>query len=142
MPVISFSQKDILRGKVVTPDWYVLRVDSVGEAPSANGQSINYNVEATLIRNASNGSTDFAGVPIDWNFNSKALGFVIPFVKAIEPNFKPEAGSRIDLNAAVGKELEVMVENDTWQNRIVNRVNHKYRPLSAPITPLGSNSAA
>lgn len=131
MPVITFSQKDILRGKVVSADWYRVKIDSIGEAPSSNGQSINYPVEATIIRNASNGSEDFAGVPIDWNFNSKALGFAIPFIQAIDPTFNPAPNARVDLSAAVGKELEVMVENDTWQNRVVNRVNHKYRPLSA-----------
>jgi hypothetical protein len=38
-----------------------------------------------------------------------------------------KAGARFDLANAVGRTLEVFVENDTWQGRMVNRVNHKYR---------------
>ncbi len=124
-PVISFSEKDLLRGKVVTPSWYRLRIDSVGEAPSKDGGSTNYPVEATVIFNADNGDKEFAGIPIDWNFNSKAIGFAVGFLSSFGVEVKP--GVRFDLNSATGKETDVYVENDTYQGRLVNRVNHKYR---------------
>jgi len=130
MPVISFGERDILRGKVITPGWYVIKVESVGEAPakaSEKGPSTNYPVEGTIVKNADNGDVEFAGTPIDWNFNSKAIGFAVGFLSAFGVEVK--AGTRFDLNAAAGKELEVFVENDTYQGRLVNRVNHKYRPL-------------
>lgn len=127
MPIISFSERDLMRGKVVEPAWYVVVINNIGEAPSKDGGSTNYPVEGTIVKNADNGADDFAGVPLDWNFNNKAIGFAVGFLSAFGVDVK--AGARFDLASAVGKQIEVFVENDTWQGRMVNRVNHKYRPL-------------
>ena len=127
MPVVQFSDKDLLRGKVVEPAWYVMHIESVGEAPSKDGGSTNYPVEGVIIKNADNGNEEFKGVPIDWNFNSKAIGFAVGFLQAFGVDVK--SGARFDLANAAGKQLEVFVENDTYQGRMVNRVNHKYRAL-------------
>ena len=126
MPIISFGERDLLRGTVVEPAWYVVIINSIGEAQSKDGGSMNYPVEATIEKNADNGADSFAGVPLDWNFNSKAIGFAVGFLKAFGVDVK--AGQRFDLASAAGKRIEVFVENDTWQGRMVNRVNHKYRP--------------
>lgn len=128
MPIISFTDRDILRGKVVTPAWYRMKIENVGEAPSADGKSTNYPVEGTIVKNADNGSEDFTGVPVDWNFNSKAIGFAVGFLESL--GVSVASGKRFDLGQVAGSEIEVFVENDTWQGRTVNRVNHKYRPLS------------
>jgi len=127
MPIISFSDRDMNRGKVVEPAWYVMNIISVGEAPSKDGGSTNYPVEGSIVKNADNGSEEYAGVPIDWNFNSKAIGFAVGFLSAFGVDVK--AGARFDLANAAGKQIEVFVENGEWQGRIVNRVNHKYRAL-------------
>jgi hypothetical protein len=127
MPMIQFSERDMLRGKVVEPAWYVVNIEQIGEAPSKDGNSTNYPVEAKIVKNADNGNEEFAGIPIDWNFNSKAIGFAVGFLQAFGVDVK--AGARFDLANAVGRQIEVFVENDTWQGRMVNRVNHKYRPL-------------
>lgn len=125
MPVISFSEKDLLRGKIVEPAWYRVRIDNIGEAPSKDGGSTNYPVEGVILKNADNGNEEFKGVPIEWNFNSKAIGFAVGFLQAFGVDVK--AGARFDLNAAAGKEVDVFIENDTWQGRMKNQVNHKYR---------------
>ena len=128
MPVVSFSDRDLLRGKIVTPGWYRVKIQSVGEAPakaSEKGPSTNYPVEATILFNGDTGDTEFAAVPLDWNFNSKAIGFAVGFLQAFGVDVK--AGTRFDLKSAEDRELDVFVENDTYQNRLVNRVNHKYR---------------
>ena len=125
MPIVSFTKKDMLRGKVVTPAWYRVKIDSIGESPSKDGGSTNYPVEGTILRNSDDGTEDFAGVPLDWNFNSKAIGFAVGFLASFGVEIEP--GKRFDLKNAEGKELDVFVENDTWQGRLVNRVNHKYR---------------
>ena len=127
MPVISFSEKDLLRGKVVTPAWYRVRIDTVGEGPSKDGGSVNYPVEGTVIQNSDTGDKEFAGVPIDWLFNSKAIGFAVGFLSAFGVEVK--SGARFDLASAAQKELDVYIENDTYQGRLVNRVNHKYRQV-------------
>ena len=127
MPIISFSDRDLLRGKIVEPAWYVVTIENIGEAPSKDGGSTNYPVEGTIVRNADNGSDTFAGVPIDWNFNCKAIGFAVGFLQAFGVDVK--AGARFDLNNAVGKQLEMFIENGEWQGRLKNNVPHKYRPL-------------
>jgi len=127
VPIISFSDRDLLRGKVVEPAWYVVTIGSIGEAPSKDGGSTNYPVEGSIVRNADNGSEDYAGVPLDWNFNSKAIGFAVGFLAAFGVEVK--SGARFELKNAEGKQCEIFVENGEWQGRIVNRVNHKYRAL-------------
>lgn len=128
MPVIEFSEQDIKRGTLVTPAWYLMRVETIGEAPSKNKEnpSTNYPVDAIILKNSTDGSEEFVGVPISWNFNSKAKGFITPFLEAF--GVKPEAGKRIELNSAVGKELQVYVENDTYDGRLINKVNSKFKP--------------
>lgn len=138
MPVISFSDRDLLRGKIVTPAWYRVTINSVGEAPakaSDKGPSTNYPVEATINFNGDTGDTEFKGVPLDWNFNSKAIGFAVGFLQSFGVDVK--SGTRFDLKSAEGREVDVFVENDTYQGRLVNRVNHKYRTPKADVTPVG-----
>jgi hypothetical protein len=137
MPVISFNERDLMRGKIVTPGWYRVKIEGVGEAPakqSEKGPSTNYPVEATLMFNGDTGDVEFAGVPLDWNFNSKAIGFAVGFLQSFGVDVK--AGTRFDLKSAEGREVDVFVENDTWQGRLVNRVNHKYRTPRAEVTPV------
>lgn len=127
MPIITFSASDLSRGKIVEPAWYVMTINSIGEAPSKDGGSTNYPVDGTIVKNADNGSEEFKDVSITWNFNSKAIGFASGFLASFGVEAKQD--QRYELNSAVGKTLEVFVENGEWQGRIVNRVNHKYRPV-------------
>jgi hypothetical protein len=135
MAVVQFSDRDLLRGKVVTPGWYRVKIESVGEAPakaSEKGPSTNYPVEGTILFNGDTGDKEFASVPLDWNFNSKAIGFAVGFLQAFGVEVK--SGTRFDLKSAEGREIDIFVENDTYQNRLVNRVNHKYRPIRPEVT--------
>jgi len=104
-----------------------MTINSIGEAPSKDGGSTNYPVDGTIVKNADNGSEEFKDVSITWNFNSKAIGFASGFLASFGVEAKQD--QRYELNSAVGKTLEVFVENGEWQGRIVNRVNHKYRPV-------------
>ena len=132
MPQVTFGDRDILRGRVVEPAWYRMRIENVGEAPSKDGGSTNYPVEGTILFNGDTGDTTHQGVPVDWNFNSKAIGFAVGFLGAFGVEVK--SGKRFELANANGKDLDVFVENDTWQGRMVNRVNHKYRAPKAEVT--------
>lgn len=129
MPIITFSDRDLLRGKVLPPAWYRVRIESVTEKPSKDGGSTNYPVEGTVLLNADNGDKTYEGVPLDWNFNSKAIGFAVGFLTSL--GHPPQAGQRFDLASSAGKELDVFVENDTYNGNLVNRVNHKYRAPKA-----------
>ena len=73
MPIINFSDKDLRRGKVVEPAWYIVQIDNVGEAPSKDGGSTNYPVEGIIVKNADNGTEDLRMFRSDWNLNSKAM---------------------------------------------------------------------
>lgn len=128
MPIIQFGERDLLRGKIVEPGWYLVQINSVGEAPSKDGGSTNYPVEGTILKHMETGDETFKGVPLDWNFNSKAIGFAVGFLAAFGVDVK--AGARFDLSNAAGQTLGVFVENGEWQGRAVNRVNHKYRAAS------------
>lgn len=140
MSVVTFSQRDLLRGTVVTPGWYRCRIDSIGEQAvvTEKGPSINYPTEATILFNGDNGDTQFANVPLSWVFNSKAIGFAAGFLKAFGVEIKP--GDRYNLSSAEGKELDIFVENGTYQGRINNKVNHQYRAPRAEVTPVTSSA--
>lgn len=127
----SFSSRDLLRGTVVPPSWYRVRIESITPGLSKDGQSTNYTVEGTIIyeserKNAA--EEKISGVPITWNFNSKALGFAVGFLKML--GFEPKPGERVDYTAAVGKDVDVFVDNKVYEGRILNNVPHQYRPAS------------
>jgi hypothetical protein len=131
-PIVTFDSDDILRNKIVTPGWYVVRVDRVLTKP-AKGDNPDtttiWPIEGKIIKNAENGSTEFAGVPTPagWNFNDnpRAKGFMIGFFESLGHHVEP--GQRVDLAAAEGKMLSVFIENQEYEGRITNRINHKYR---------------
>jgi len=127
MPIIELTQQDILQGKIVKPDWYHMKIQEINEKESKDGGSTNYPVEGIIVA-SENGDEEFAGVPIIWNFNSKAIGFVTGLLEAL--GHSVEAGQRIDLDGLEGSEVLVYVENGEYEGRTVNRVNHKYRPLN------------
>ena len=128
MPMISFGDRDILRGKIVTPDWYKVRIEGVSEKLSKDQKSTNYVVEGTIVCRLEDGDTEFANVPLDWNFNSKAMGFAVGFLESL--GIAVESNKRYDLSATAGKDIGVFVENDLYEGRTVNRVNHKYRSVA------------
>src|SRR5688572_14347835 len=112
MPIVGYSQKDILRGKLITPGWYVIHIEGVGEQASKDGGSTNYPVEGTIVKSADTGSEDFAGVPVDWNFNSKAIGFSIGFLEAL--GVQVAAGQRYDLAHTAGKDIIAYIANEEY----------------------------
>jgi hypothetical protein len=110
----------------------------VGEAPAKSDPanpnkppSTNYPTTGTILFNADSGDKEFANVPLEWNFNSRAIGFAVGFLQAFGVEVKEN--QRFDLKSAEGGEIDIFVENDTWQGRMVNRVNHKYRTPKADV---------
>lgn len=128
MAIFEFSDSDLLRNKVVTPAWYLVLIEGHRDwAPSKAGDSNNCYYDCVIEKNADTGETDFAGVPIELMFNDKpkARGFIEGFLRGL--GVEVTSGKRYDGNSAVGRRLEVFVENDTYAGRVLNRVNHKYR---------------
>jgi len=136
MPLVNFSNRDVLMSTLVEPAWYRVQIESVGEEPakvSNKGPSTNYPVEATILFNGDNGSTKFKDVPLKWNFNSKAMGFAVGYLECFGVKVKP--GQPIELAASEGRTLDVYVEHKEWEGRIRNNVNHKYRLPRPDVTP-------
>jgi len=128
--IISFTDSDLQRNRVVEPAYYVVSIEGHRTwTPTKDGQSNNCHMDCIIEKNADNGSTDFSGVPIILQFNDKpgAKGFIEGFLRAMGVDI--QANTRYDLQSAVGKKIEAFVENDTYNGRLVNKVNHKYRVL-------------
>ena len=126
--IISFSDSDLLRNKIVEPAWYLLDIQAHRTwTPTKDGQSNNCHFETVIEKNADSGDTTFASVPIELQFNDKpkAKGFLEGFLRGLGVDV--QAGQRYDLNSAAGKKIEAFIENDTYNGRLVNRCNHKYR---------------
>lgn len=133
MPILEFSTREILRSKIVEPGFYRVKIESVGEKPSKTGDSINYPMEGTILFNADNGDTKFRGVPIDWLFNSKGQGFIIPFIQAVTGE-EVQAGKRIELKAAENQEVDIFITTGMWNNRPKNEVGGQYRVPKKDVT--------
>src|SRR5712691_4231301 len=131
MPIIEFTAKDLLRTRILPPAWYRVLIEGVSERLSKNGDSTNWVLEGTIQFNADNGDKEFAGVPAPyWGFNSKVKDYFMPgFFAALGNPPDPKTGSRFELSNTVGKEIDVFIENATYEGRLVNRINHKYRAV-------------
>jgi hypothetical protein len=123
----SFTPKELLRGKVITPAWYRVRIEQIGKKLSKDGNSTNFNVEGTILFNSEDGTTDFANYPLEWNFNSKAMGFARGFLEA--QGIQVDSDTRYSLTDGRfdGSEVDVYVDNKLYEGRTVNQVGHKYR---------------
>lgn len=133
--IFSFSKKDLLGGKVYPPGWYRVRIADVSVGPSKNVEvpSTNYSFNGEIILDADTGDTTYAEYPLYWMFNSRAMRFAKGFLMALGvPEESMTEDARFDFKNCIGKEIDIYVENDTYDGRLVNRVNHKYRvPRSA-----------
>jgi len=132
MPVIDFSQDDLLRGKIVTPGWYLVELGQFTQKLAKSGETNNYIFEDTkIIKNAETGSEEFTGVPLNILFSGhpKAKGFMVGFLSALGAEIK--AGSRFNIENGAGKQIEVFVDNDIYEGRTVNRINHMYRTVGS-----------
>lgn len=145
MPIIQFDAKSLLRDKLVDPGaWYRVVIDSVGEwTNSKDGNSQNLLMEGTILFNGDTGDTKFQGVPIGgmgvWNYNTKALGFMLGLVKALAPQIGVDPDTitektRFEAKAFEGKQVDLWIINDTYEGRIKNKVEHKYRAPKAEVT--------
>lgn len=123
--LIEFSNEDILRGKLVEPAWYRMKIGPTKTSLSKDGGSTNYEVEMTILRNADNGSTEYADVPVSARFNSKAKGFMVGFFAALGIEVGP--GRPFNLGASEGKEIDTFIERNEYEGKLSNKINHKYR---------------
>ena len=128
--IFQFSKKDIMGGKVYEPAWYRVRVDDVNVGPSKNLEkpSTNFTMTGTILFNADTGDKTYEDHPLTWMFNSRAMGFAKGFLIGLGVDEASiTVDSRFNFESAKGKEIDIYIENETYEGRLVNRVNHKYR---------------
>jgi hypothetical protein len=123
LPKITITREDLLRSKVVTPGWYACRITNVEEAQAKTDGSRIINVDMVVM---SDGPVN--GVPIQRTFSEKAFGFATQFIEAIIGREVSEDGGEFELSGAVGRDLDVFIKNEKWQNRLVNRAED-FAPL-------------
>ncbi len=129
--MVEFSESDLLRNKIVTPAWYTLFIQTVGEwTPSANKEkpSNNLVVDCIIERNGDDGTEEFKGVPITVRFNSRAIGFVEGFLRAL--GVEVTAG-RFNIKAAEGQRIDAYIGNKLYEGRTMNNCENKFRAPKA-----------
>lgn len=138
MPIVRFTDRDLRRGEVPDPDWYRVYIDEIDAdgTLSKDGKSTNYNAEATILFNGETGGIKFKGVPITWNFNSKALGFSKGLFLALGLEVKANEGYRLE--ACAGREVDMYIGQKPYEGRIVVKVDHKYRTPKSEVVATDS----
>jgi hypothetical protein len=126
---IQFSDEDLLRDKILEPGWYKVKITGYNEAPAKDGGSTNYNMSAVVVNNASNGSEEFTGVPLNWNFNSKVKSFAIGYLRAL--GLDVTSAKRFDLEQIVGETVEMHIKTGSFNDRPKNEVTHAYRAVGS-----------
>ena len=98
--MLDFAETDIKRGVILPSDWYKFNIQSYRAELSKAGDSTNFIFELV----SKNSNEKFNNVPLTHRFNSKAKGFMIPFLEAC--GAKVEAGKKYDPNQCVDKSIE------------------------------------
>ena len=137
---VKFSQEDMARGELLDIDWYTIQIDDVQEGISKKGNSTNYTLLGTILRNGTNGDTKYQGRKIGgappnislayWGFNSQVMNPMIGLLKAVGLE-KVEADKAYDLEAVKGKVVDVFIERGEYNDAPTNAINHKYRMVKA-----------
>ena len=127
MAFMEYNEKDMKRSIIVTPSWYRVKITACDEKLSQKGDSTNWMMEATIIKHADNDGEEFAGVPVMWNFNSKAAGLSVGFVTSCGGDIS--AGSRFRMQDTVGKEVEMNVITGAYNNIPKNDTNYQFRKV-------------
>lgn len=135
MGIITITERDIKASIIVTPAWYRVRIDATNEKTAKSGTSQNHFMEGTVLFDGDTGDTKFAGVPTpkSWLFNEGYIALAVGFLEVCGANVGGKGG-RFNLEDAVGKEIDIFIENDLYDGRTVNKINHKYRKPNPNVT--------
>lgn len=137
---VKFSSEDMARGELLDVDWYTVQIDDVQEGISKKGNSTNYTLLGTILRNGTTGDTKYQGRKLGgtppsinlayWGFNSQVMNPMIGLFKAVGVD-KVEADKAYDLEALKGKVVDVFVERGEYNGSDTNAINHKYRAVKS-----------
>lgn len=119
---LNITRKDLLKSKVIEPNWYPVEVVKVDEHPSKAGDSTNWDVHLEVLAPES-----IAGVTIIRTYSEKAPGFAAEFLTACGANLTEDGGS-FEMGAAVGKKIQAKVINEMYNGTMRNKAE-SFRPL-------------
>lgn len=131
MTLVQIGADDILRSKIVKPEWYEATIKSCVTEENAKHDANNFVTDFRL----SGGEAE--GVIVRVYFSEKALGFMVPVYSAITGKVVDPKGFSVDTDKLPGKRLQVHIINGLWNNRPVNNIDG-YRPSKAAppvVTP-------
>jgi hypothetical protein len=125
MAILKISKQDVLRQLPVEPGWYQGTVKQIVLKTSKDKQSMNFETTVTLDPDGRDSTT---------NFNTKAIGMAIPFLEACLGEKIPQDDVEFDTDKLVGKRLNVKMDNETYEGRIMSRMVD-FLPIGADTTP-------
>jgi hypothetical protein len=115
---IKITSSDLLKNVPLDPDWYEAVFVKMETAPSKDRKSTNFVVHIQI---------DKDGRVIEHLFNSKAMGFMQPFVDALilGPNEHSDANCDLEFDdeTCKGKKLKVHTFIDTYMNRPSTKID-------------------
>ena len=126
--IIKLTAADVLKGKLLDAGWYSAKVVKAGEdwvpakAGGSNNWPVTFEIEGT------------GGKEIEVTFNTKALGFLTPFISAIRGKEVPAEALDFNTSEALGKKLDVQVIQDTYNGQMNNKI--------ASYLPFGKSKGA
>ena len=117
---ISLTPQEIKRGKLIeNPGWYGAEISEVLTKPSKGDKSTNYWV---YFKGLTGEVKDMQFFRL---FNEKALGFIVPFLKAAGVEVNEETGEvqNFDLQALIGRKIKLFIKVGDNQGTPVNQVD-------------------
>lgn len=127
MPIINLTAADRAKNKTIEAKWYPATVKKISDLKTSKGGD-SMNVDITFLIE----TPEIDGKEIDRTFNSKAMGMIDPFLSACNNGVEVDLGA-IDLSKFEGRKIDVKVDIETYEGRLINRVNG--------FLPLGKGTA-
>lgn len=122
---------DVLRSKVIEPGWYLARITKAVDKPAKTDGSMNSELSFEIVSPSGGGTTPFKGVPVSNVFNEKFPGFAIEFIEAMGGKVSESSTVEFEIGPKlVGKPIEINVNNELYQTRMLNKIIG-FRPAPA-----------
>jgi hypothetical protein len=118
MPIISVPKTEIQKSMLQPAQWYQgCTVIAFENKMSKDNKSVNYIFKVEISNHPSK-------KVYDAQFNSKAIGMMVPFVTAvtgedIDPNNVSDI--EIDTDNYIGKKLDMEIHHETYEGRILDK---------------------
>lgn len=127
--IVQIRKADLMKNQPITPGWYKGKVVKIGKTEASGDridQPIEVNFEDPLLR-----QDDRTLEHTFYNALTKGIGFVVSFaaaikrmpVKTIADQLESGAAFDFDFEKCLGEDIQFKVINDTYQGRIVNKID-------------------